>query len=208
MAKIPKRIQELLDQLAQDGIVPVAKWPKEKRQAHQERLRRDEVPLVEALRRAGVSINSVWDLVNTSVPHPDALPVLIEHLTGSYHPRILEGIARALAVRDPYAIEHAWPVALDLFLRAEADEAIKEPTRRGFKAGLAAALSVLYTDERLPQVFELIRDSRHGDSRALLIAGLREFRKNEKAKEFLEFLCEDPYWGRLAQDVAKGTRRR
>jgi hypothetical protein len=79
---------------------------------------------------------------------------------------------------------------------------------RGFKAGLAAALSVLYTEERLPQVFQLIKDPSHGDSRSLLIAGLRKLRKNEKVKEFLLTLYEDPYWGRLARETLEGKRRR
>lgn len=207
-AKIPKKLQELLDKWAKEGIVPVVKWPEERRRAYDEALRRSEEPVAKALAEAGVNVNSVWDLVNTSEPYPKALPVLIELLTGNYHPKILEGIARALAVRDPFTIEHAWPVALDLFLKTEADEMVKEPEMRGFKAGLAAALSVLYTEERFPQVFELIRDSRHGDSRALLIAGLRKFRRNARVKEFLESLYDDPYWGKLAQKVGEGTRKR
>lgn len=207
MTKTPKKVQELLDQLAKDGIVPVGKVPKEEWDTYVEKLRRDEEPLVKALGKAGTRVNSVWDLVNTSEPYPKALPVLIEHLTGDYHPKILAGIARALAVRDPYAMEHAWPVALDLFLKTD-DENNKEPEMRGFKEGLAVTLSVICTEDRLPQMFDLIRDSRHGDNRTHLIYGLRRFCKNQKVKEFLESLCTDPYWRTLAQETLHGRRRR
>ena len=208
MAKIPKKVQELLDQLAKDGIVPVGKLPKEEWDAYVEKLRRNEEPLIKALDEVGVRVNSVWDLVNTREPYPDALPVLIEHLKGSYHPKILAGIARALAVRDQFAIEYAWPVALDLYLRTEAEEVVREPEMRGFKDGLAVVLSVLCTEERLSQIFKLIGDPIHGGSRAFLIDGLRKFRKNEKVKEFLNSLYDDPYWGELAKKVAKGAQSR
>lgn len=36
--------------------------------------------LLDDLREAGVSVTSVWDLVNQSEPYPDALPVLVRHL--------------------------------------------------------------------------------------------------------------------------------
>jgi hypothetical protein len=204
MTKKPK---EILEELAQEGIVPVGKWPEERWKAYEDDLRRSEEPLVEALREVGISVNSVWDLVNTKEPYPNALPVLIRHLTGDYHPKVLAGIARALAVRDPFAVEYAWPVVLDLFLKTEADEMIKEPERRGFKEGLGVALSVLCTEEKLPQVFELIRDPSHGESRGHLIYGLKRFRKGKKVKEVLASLYDDPHWGELARKVGREGRR-
>lgn len=49
-------------------------------QEHVRRLREAEQPVVADLRDAGVQVDSVWDLVNTSEPYPVALPVLMEHL--------------------------------------------------------------------------------------------------------------------------------
>ena len=92
MAKKPK---ETLEELTREGIVPVGKWPEERWKAYEDELRRSEEPLVEALREVGVSVTSVWDLVNTREPYPNALPVLIKHLTGDYHPKVLANIARA-----------------------------------------------------------------------------------------------------------------
>jgi hypothetical protein len=58
----------------------------------------------------GYAISSVWDFVNNS-PHPflarkfigpyeRAYPMLIRHLSLPHHPRVREGIIRALSVRD------------------------------------------------------------------------------------------------------------
>jgi hypothetical protein len=58
----------------------------------------------------GYDISSVWDFVNNT-PHPflarrfvgpyeRAYPMLIRHLSLPHHPRVREGIIRALSVRD------------------------------------------------------------------------------------------------------------
>jgi hypothetical protein len=63
-------------------------------------LRQAEQPIVANLRDAGVQVESVWDLVNTTEPYPAALPVLIEHLErGGYPDRVMESLGRALAVK-------------------------------------------------------------------------------------------------------------
>jgi hypothetical protein len=72
--------------------------------------RADEALLVREVRECGYAIDSVWDLVNNT-PHPflprpftgpysSAYPVLIRHLSLKHHPRVRDGIIRALTVRD------------------------------------------------------------------------------------------------------------
>ena len=63
------------------------------------RWREAEQPIVEDLGRAGVEVESVWDLVNTAAPYPAALPILVDHLErGGYPDRVMEGLGRALGV--------------------------------------------------------------------------------------------------------------
>jgi len=201
----PRQAQEFVEELVKNKkYAEVRRKENERLKAFEEESRHDEEPLVKALREVGVSVNSVWDLVNTTEPYPAALPVLLEHLSRSYHPVTLEGIARALAVRDPFTIEHAWPVGLDLYLKITRKQIVEEPDMLRLQGGLAAMLSVLYTEDRLLQVFELIKDPRNGDSRGFFIYGLGEFRKNPKVKEFLESLHNDRYWGELARKASKG----
>ncbi len=63
-------------------------------------LRAAEQPIVADLRVAGVEVDSVWDLVNSSEPYPAALSVLVDHLErGGYPVRVMESLGRALAVK-------------------------------------------------------------------------------------------------------------
>src|SRR4051794_25816384 len=60
----------------------------------------ENAELVEEFRRAGVLVSSLWDLVNTAAPYPELFPVLVRHLDVPHHPRIREGIIRALTIRN------------------------------------------------------------------------------------------------------------
>ena len=60
--------------------------------------RADEAALV-ALRARGIAVESVWDFVSTTDAPLDAIPILVAHLSESHHPRVWEGIVRALSVR-------------------------------------------------------------------------------------------------------------
>lgn len=79
----------------------------ERERLHREfdaRLAVEEQPLLADLAEAGHKLRSVWDLVNTSKSYPTAVPVLLKHLGSSYHPRIDQGIVRALTVREARGI--------------------------------------------------------------------------------------------------------
>src|SRR5688572_3930589 len=93
--------REFLDQLARDPEwVARRNVAEAKRSELEHRLAHEQLPLIRALERAGVEVESVWDLVNTADPYRSALGVLLEHLEHPYSPRILEGIARALVTKD------------------------------------------------------------------------------------------------------------
>jgi hypothetical protein len=75
-------------------------------------LARAEAPVVSALNEAGVRVSSIWDLDNTAEPYPRALPILSEHLQKPYPPRVLERIAKAMALPES---KFAWQTLLRLF---------------------------------------------------------------------------------------------
>lgn len=72
----------------------------ERRKTAEERFRVEEEPIIRDLAAVGYEVGSVYDLVNTSESYREAIAVLIEHLARPYHPRIRQGIGRALAVRE------------------------------------------------------------------------------------------------------------
>ena len=143
-----------------EAIKEVQRKREEERRQKVAEWRRAEVPVVEALRAAGLDVRSVWDLVNTKNRYSAAVPVLLEHVMKPYPERVREGIARALAVPEARS---GWPILLEAF-RREADT-----TTVGVKWALSLALGATGTDEMLDDVFALLRDKSLGENRVPLL---------------------------------------
>ncbi len=152
------------------------------------RLRIEEGPLLADLRAIGFDpgVKSVWDLVNTTEPYPEAIPVLLRHLTRPYSDRIKAGIARALAVPDAV---HAWPILVAEYKKAE--EGQENGLRRWYKEGLGVALAAIATDAVLGEVISLIKDTSNGSSRIFFLRPLCKS-KNPLARQTIEELKDDP----------------
>ena len=184
---------------------------KKKREANfkefEERLNADEVSLIFDLKSIGIHIDSVWDLVNSSSPYQEAIPILLKHLQMEHHPRTLEGIARSLAVPEALKFDNVWKIIFDLFLKADPDESIDSPEERGFKDGLAVAISVLYNESQIKDVLSLIQDKSHGKSRGLLVDGLKKFRDRPEIIELLKTIQKkDKLLKKCATEVLRGQK--
>lgn len=113
--KKPITAGELVKQLEADPTWVAERDRREReREAFERVLRADEALMVAEIRGLGYDVGSVWDLVNNA-PHPvlerrfigeydGAYPVLVRHLKLPHHPRVREGIIRALTVRDGGAL--------------------------------------------------------------------------------------------------------
>ena len=167
---IPKRFKrktaaELMAELEADPEWVRARDERERqRQEFDALLAQDEAPLVSDLSAAGYAVESVWDLVNTSASYPEAWPVLIEHLQRPYHPRTLEGIARALTV--PEAGEIAFPVLLRLLDSVP-------PPHPNVKWAIANALTTIADKQQRAVIKGLLKDERHREVWGVLKRGRR-----------------------------------
>jgi hypothetical protein len=185
---------ELLASLAVDPAYQKMRSEKDAALAEKQRMfEEDAAPLSQDLKLAGWDVKTAWDLGNTPTPYPSAIPVLLRHLNKPYLDRNREGIARALAVP---AAAYAWPI-----LKAEYQSA---PTGSGVKSGLAAALSAASNDEVIDELAALAMDKANGDSRLLLLDGLRRSR-SPIAREALRELADDPA---LAKEIASWKKAR
>ncbi len=154
--------------------------------------REAEAPLVEELRAAGFEVESAWDLVNTATPYPAALPILLEHLGRPYPDRVREGIARALAVRDA---RFGWEALVRLYRDGPAGSDAKD--------GLAVALAAVSDDRVVDELISLARDSAHGESRILLLRGLKRSQAPQ-ARAALGDFSRDPVLGQEARALLSG----
>lgn len=175
-------------------------------------LDRDQAALVQELRDVGVHVamnnipgqeyagppNSVWDLVNSSISYPEAIPVLIRHMGIEHHPRIQEGIVRALAVVE------ARDVATERLI--EEFVSIDDPDSN-YKWAVGLALATTTTPKTATKVAALALDKSHGKSRSQLPLGLVNGNLEESC-EYLQQMLEDPVTKANAQKAIKQLERK
>jgi hypothetical protein len=136
--------------------------------ALEENFEQAERPLVQTLNDVvGVSVKSVWDLVNMRREYRRAIPVLVAHLRYEYPYRIREGIARALTVK--YAGEDAYAALVRKFRKSPTGAYAAELE---FKWALGNAISVVADPGHFDEVVELARDKRHGATRDMMVLRL------------------------------------
>jgi len=152
----------------------------------EEQFARAERPLVEALNNSGVSVKSVWDLVNTKESYRLAIPVLIAHLRYPYPYRIREGIARALTVKN--AGDPAFMALVDEF-RKQPDSA--DAAQHGFKWALGNAISIVANRNHFNEIVELIRDRRHGTTRDMLVLRLADLDCDRAIGILIDLLADE-----------------
>jgi hypothetical protein len=118
---------------------------------------------VEDLERAGVSVESPWDLVKTKDPYPRAIPVLLDWLDRLdvevplyARESFREALVRSLAVKE--ARGTAAPALIAQFRRRDA--------RHRWEVG--NALSVVADEAVFDDVAELLRDASYGNDRQML----------------------------------------
>jgi len=141
---------------------------------------------VSDLRGVGLPLESVWDLVNSSDPYPDALPILVKHLElGGYPDRVMEGVARALAVKPAGAY---WTRLRDLYLRAEGPDEMN---------GLAVALAAAATPDNLDDLLVLLNETSRGETRLYFVRTVLNV-GDERGRQTVEALKGDPVLGKEA----------
>jgi len=102
-----EELQRQLD--ANPEYQKMMKEKEEKMRIFRAELEKDEEGLVQEIKTKGIDIDSVWDLVNINHPfldnkfigpYKEVYSILVDHLDKPHHPRIREGIIRALTEKD------------------------------------------------------------------------------------------------------------
>ncbi|MEN5193216.1 HEAT repeat domain-containing protein [Sphingobacterium faecium] len=161
------------------------KWLKDKNEIKknlEEAYSEDARPLIDDLKKVGINIKSIWDLVNTKLSYKPAIPVLIEHLSKPYHLKNKEGIIRALAVKE----------AKGVACRAIIDEYNKGPKTlsTSYRWVFGNTMVVIITPEYVDDVIAIVSDKSNGISREMFVIALAKVR-SEKTENLLISLLED-----------------
>ena len=132
----------------------------------------EDTMVVDALRTAGIEVLSVYDLVNSRKPYPEAIEVLLEMLPRVRHDRVKEGVARALGVRE------ARPVAAKPLIREFLEVPSETKSQQHTKWAVGNALSTVADDSVFDEVLAIVSDRRHGWTRSGIVNALCNMKAN------------------------------
>ncbi|OYN98165.1 hypothetical protein CGZ95_13275 [Enemella evansiae] len=193
----PISATELMAELANDpGYQRAIQQQDAEFQAMDEALARAEQPILADLHEAGIEVESVWDLVNTSDPYPAALPVLMNHFErGGYPERVMESLGRALAV-EPSVVY--WERLKTRWLKA------RDP---GEEDGAAAALAACATRDQFEDLVEFLSVEEGGETRIYFIRPILKVGGN-RGREVVEALRSSPVFGKEATALLKARKNR
>ncbi len=151
--------KEFLEQLEKDPEYQKRdKTHREERKKIENFLTENESPAVNDLRNIGFPIESVWDFVNSKENYYlDAVPLLIKHLKKPYHPKVIDGIARSLAIPELEGNSDLWDTLEELYKKTPPDTEISIPLDRGSRQGIALALKNTSDPTKIPRLKSLLK---------------------------------------------------
>lgn len=177
-----RSIVEIMQELENDKEYLALKAAKDKEFNRLEKMfAQDEVDLVNELNDIGFDVGSVWDFVNTDNSYYRAKGILLNHLELKHHPRILAGIARALAVPEFADDERLWTTLIKMYLNTLPDSEIEKAEERGLQQGIATALSVLTTPSRLEALKKLLKEDPSRDGTEFFEERIAELSSQKKS---------------------------
>jgi HEAT repeat protein len=141
----------------------------------------DQKLLIEEIKTNGILIHSIWDLVNTRERYPEIIEILISHLEKPHHESVMEGIVRALAVKD--AKGKASNKLIKLYNSLP-------KTDSSLHWAIGNTVSLVITQNDLDDVITILKDKQNGDSRQMFILGITKL-KSDKIEPLLIELLED-----------------
>lgn len=163
--------------------------------AEKESFRIAEAPIVEDLRAAGFTVASVWDLLDPTVPHDDALPILVKHLESARYPdRVLELLGRALAVKSARAY---WDRLLAFYRIAYG---------RGAREGVAVAIAACARPEDVDDLVALLGDDWRGVSRVHLLSPVWKL-GGARGRALVRSYSDHPELGKEASAMTRRLRK-
>ena len=158
-----------------------------------EQRRLEEQPLLKDLAAVGVIVDSVGRLLEIPDPGDRIYPILLDHLTRSYNPWLLEWIGRAFGRKSARPI--VWDTLVNLIKSHSLEKSAAE--------GVMVAISDMAQPRDLATLIDLLSDRSIGTGRIFLVSNLMRSKKPE-ARAALLRNQDDPD---LAKEIAARLAR-
>ena len=129
----------------------------------------------------GSKFSDPWDMVNSKESYPEAIDILIAHLSKPYHDKNKEGIIRALTVKE--AKGKASKALLEEYYAIPKEKQILRWT-------IGNAFTVIKMKDDVEIISSIVKDKTNGMSRQMFVVALGKI-KTEEAKTCLKYLLND-----------------
>ena len=134
------------------------------------------------LSKVGISIDDIYDLVNTNKPYPTAIPILLNLLEkGIDHIGTKEGVIRALAVKE--AIGKASSILIAEYNRTPKDKML-------LRWAIGNTIYTTITEDDVESILLIVQDKTNGMSRQMFVAALGKT-TSKRAENVLINLLDD-----------------
>ena len=150
-----------------------------------------EKELIDDLKKVGINISSVWDLVNGPNNYKQAEPVLIKHFMETKECWYKEGIVRALGVKG---FKNAVRPLLDEFKNAK-DEL--------YKWAIGNSLAIIAPKNCLDELISIMADEEHGTARQMIAETLGKIKDPRGVPVLLKALEDDVVAGHAIKALGK-----
>jgi len=138
--------------------------------------------LISELCEKGIVISSIWDLVNTKMKYPEAIDILIKHLSCNYSDKNKEGIIRSLTVKEARG-------KATLALINEYERTPKEKDNLRWIIGNAIATTM--TSKDVDWIIKTVIDKSNRISRGQMIRALGNVKSNDVEDVLINLLNDD-----------------
>ena len=138
-----------------------------------------------SLLEVGIEVDSVYDLVNTSMSYPEAIHPLIEHLKNIQDVNIKEGIIRALTVKEAKGIANN--ILFEIYNKTN------EIANSGIRWVIGNAFMVIIRDEDVDRILKIVSNKDNGMSRQMFVMALSKIksRKQDIENVLIDLLDDD-----------------
>ncbi len=192
----PVTAEQLLANLHQDS-----RWMQQQKAREKEEIARraesavEQRDLLRDLAREGYSLDTVWDLVNSSAPYPKAVPILLKHVSRPYSVGVKEGIARALTT-ELAAGEQSCNILINEYKK------LNDDGLNSLKWVIGNAISIVAVRECAPEIIELLRNKANGRARDMMTLRFPRICSAPLGRQILTGLSNDPEIGAFANSSA------
>ena len=160
---------------------------------------RDEQGLRDALRREGISVDSVYDLTDSDLRRPSLRGLLLTHLEMDYRPGTLDSIVRALArVVEVLDARERRPVIIKLLEQYAARSGdLTHKSTIGFMAGTYA------TEDDLDLLQTFLMDVSNKGSRYGIVTAIGRLMKKEAVPILVPLLKDEYIYNSVIETLGK-----